>query len=50
MKYIGKKITVKYNPEDFSNAWIYENNSCIEEIKLVNKIENSKIKRKTTMY
>lgn len=50
MKYIGKKITVKYNPEDFSKAWIYENNKCIEEIKIVNKIENSKVKRKTTFY
>lgn len=50
MKYIGKKITVKYNPEDFSRAWIYDNNKYIEEIKLVNKIDNSKIKRKTAVY
>lgn len=50
MKYIGKKITVKYNPEDMSKAWIYDENKCIEEIKLVNKIDNSKVKRKTTIY
>ena len=50
MKYIGKKITIKFNPEDLSKAWIYEDNHCLEEIKLVNKIENSKIKRKKAMY
>lgn len=50
MKYIGKKITVKYNPEDMSKAWIYDEFKCVEEISLVNKIDNSKIKRKTTIY
>lgn len=50
MKYIGKKIIVKYNPEDMTKAWIYEENKSIEEIKLVNKIDNSKVKRKTTIY
>lgn len=50
MKYIGKKIIVKYNPLNFNEAWIYDNNKLIEKIKLVNKIDNSKIKRKSTMY
>ncbi len=50
MKYIGKKITVKYNPLDFNEAWIYENEKLIESIHLVNKIDNSKIKRKSTLY
>ena len=31
MKYIGKKIVVKYNPLDFSTAWIYEDNKYIKE-------------------
>ena len=50
MKYIGKKIIVKFNPFDFSKAWIYENGKLIETIKPVNKIDNSKIKRKNVLY
>lgn len=50
MKYIGKKIIVKFNPLDFTEAWIYENGKIIESIHLVNKIDNSKIKRKSTLY
>lgn len=50
MKYIGKKIVVKYDPLNFEKAWIYDNNKLIESIKLVNKVDNSKIKRKTTLY
>ena len=50
MKYIGKKIVVKYNPLDFSTAWIYEDNKLACNIKLVNKIDNSKIKRKNSLY
>lgn len=50
MKYIGKKITVKYNPLNLEDAWIYDNNLLIEKINFVNKVDNSKIKRKNTMY
>ena len=50
MKYIGKKITVKFDPLDFSTAWIYEDNKLACNIKLVNKIDNSKIKRKNSLY
>lgn len=50
MKYIGKKIIVKYNPLDFDEAWIFDDNKLIEKIKLVNKLDNSKIKRKNTLY
>ena len=50
MRYIGKKITVKFNPFNFDTAWIYEDNKLIEDIHLVNKIDNSKIKRKNTLY
>lgn len=49
-KYIGKKIVVKYDFSDRTKAWIYENNEKKEQIKIVNKIENSKIKRKETLY
>ena len=49
-KYIGKKITVKYDFQDRSKAWIYDNGKNIEAIHIVDKIANSKIKRKETMY
>ena len=49
-KYIGKKITVKYDFEDRTKAWIYDNEKKVEAIHIVDKIANSKIKRKETMY
>lgn len=49
-KYIGKKITIKYDFEDRTKAWIYENGKKVEAIHIVDKIANSKIKRKETMY
>lgn len=49
-KYIGQKIVIKYDYSDKSKAWIYEDNQKKESIKIVNKVENSKIKRKETLY
>lgn len=49
-KYIGKKVTVKYDFEDRSKAWIYSDGKRIEAIHIVDKIANSKIKRKETLY
>lgn len=49
-KYIGQKIVVKYDFSDRTKAWIYENNQKRENIKIVNKVENSKVKRKETLY
>jgi len=49
-KYIGQKIVIKYDYSDKSRAWIYEDNQKKESIKIVNKVENSKIKRKETLY
>ena len=49
-KYIGKKITIKYDFSDRSKAWIYDDGKKIESIHLVDKVANSKIKRKETMY
>ena len=50
MKYIGRKITVKYDPLNYDYAYIYDDNKLIEKINLVNKVDNSKIKRKSTLY
>lgn len=49
-KYIGKKITIKYDFDDRNKAWIYDENKRIESITIVDKVANSKIKRKETMY
>lgn len=49
-KYIGQKIVVKYDYSDRTKAWIYVDNQKKESIKIVNKVENSKIKRKETLY
>ena len=49
-KYIGKKITIKYDFSDRSKAWIYDDGKKIESIYLVDKVANSKIKRKEMMY
>ncbi len=49
-KYIGKKVTVKYDFQDRSKAWIYDNGKKFEAIHIVDKIANSKIKRKETLY
>ena len=49
-KYIKEKITVKYDFSDKTKAWIYRDNKRIEEIHLVDKVANSKIKRKEVIY
>ncbi len=49
-KYIGKKITIKYDFKDRSKAWIYDDGKKIEAIYIVDKIANSKMKRKETLY
>ncbi len=49
-KYIGKKVTVKYDFTDRTKAWIYDNGKKVEDIHLVDKIANSKIRRKETLY
>lgn len=49
-KYIKQTITVKINPHDLDNVYIYENGKKVETIHTVKKIENSKIKRKSISY
>ena len=52
MKYIKQNIKIKYDPINFEKAWIYDdvNKELIEQISMVDKVANSKIKRKSTMY
>lgn len=50
-KYIGQKILIKYNPEDLSFAYVYdENTKELKKILPVDKIANSKLKRATISY
>ena len=50
-KYIKQRILIKYVPEDLSKAYIYDSKTKeLEEIKPVDKIANSKIKRKNISY
>ena len=45
-QFIKKYITLKYNPEEISTLYIYnEKNERLHEIKRVDKISNSKYKR-----
>ena len=48
-KYIGQTIELRYNPNDLSKLYLYENNSNILDIYKVDKISNSKCKRKNTI-
>lgn len=45
-KYVGKTIELRYHPEDLSTLFLYENNCKIQDIFKVDKIANSKVKRK----
>lgn len=50
-KYIKQRILVKYSPEDLSFVYIYNNKTKeLEKAYPVDKIANSKIKRKTISY
>lgn len=45
-KYVGTTIQTRYDPYNLNVLFIYENNTRICEIKIVDKVSNSKIKRK----
>ena len=50
-KYIKQRIIVKYSPEDLSFVYIYnEKTKELEKVYPIDKIANSKIKRKTISY
>lgn len=48
-KYLGKDIEIRYDPNNLKEVFIFENNKKIEKCNLVNKVINSKIKRKNTI-
>ena len=48
-KYVGQTIELRYDPNDLSRLYLYENNIKMLEVFKVDKISNSKIKRKNTI-
>lgn len=48
-KYVGKEIEIRYNPNDLNEIFIFEDNKRLEKCEKVDKISNSKIKRKNNI-
>ena len=48
-KYVGLSIEIRYNPNDLKEVFIYEDDNYISTCKMVDKIANSKIKRKNSI-
>ena len=48
-KYVGLNIEIRYNPNDLCEVYIFENNKNIHICKIIDKIANSKVKRKNTI-
>lgn len=50
-KYIGQRINIRFSPNDLSQVYIYGNDNQLKDTAYpLNKIENSKIKRKIIDY
>ena len=45
-KYVGQTIELRYNPNNLDEIYVFENNQKLEVCKIVDKVANSKIKRK----
>ena len=48
-KYVGKSIEVRYNPSDMNEVYVFENNSKLEKCSIIDKVSNSKVKRKNNI-
>ena len=48
-KYVGKTIEIRYDPLSLKEVYIFENNQKLETCQIVDKIANSKIKRKNNI-
>ena len=49
-RYIKQSITVKVDPHDFENVYIYEDGKKVATVHTVKKVDNSKMKRKSITY
>ena len=48
-KYVGQEIEIRYYVGKLEEIWIYEKNERKEKCKILNKKENSKVKRQTNI-
>ena len=48
-KYVGKTIEIRYSPNNLNEVYIFENNKKLENCHIVDKVTNSKIKRKNNI-
>ena len=48
-KYVHQTICLRYDPLNLDTLYIYEDNKCICEVHKVDKVSNSKIKRKNNI-
>ena len=48
-KYVGDKVEIRYFIGKEDEMWIYEEGKKKEKVKILNKIDNSKIKRETSI-
>ena len=48
-KYVGKTIEIRFDPINLEEMNVFENNCKLEKCTLVDKVSNSKIKRKNTI-
>jgi putative transposase len=50
-KYMGQKINIRYSPNDFGKAYIFnKDNKIVETVYPLNRVDNSKIKRNVIDY
>ena len=48
-KYVGQTIEIRYDPIDLKEVYIFENNNKLEKCEIIDKVSNSKIKRKNNI-
>lgn len=48
-KYVGQEVTIRYYVDKIDELWVYEGNDRKEKCKVLNKVDNSKVKRKNNI-
>lgn len=48
-KYVGQSIEIRYDPNNLNEVYIFENEQNIFTCKIIDKISNSKVKRKNSI-
>lgn len=48
-RYVGQEVTIRYYVDKLDELWVYEGNDRKEKCKILNKIDNSKVKRKNNI-